>query len=54
MSHALGRVRQVAKERKKERFTAPLHHVDVAMLETAFYALERAAAPGVDGMTWRT
>ena len=54
MSQALDRVRQVAKERKKERFTALLHHVDVAMLETAFYALKRAAAPGVDGMTWRT
>ena len=54
MSHALDRVRQAAKERKKERFTALLHHVDIAMLETAFYALKRTAAPGVDGMTWKT
>lgn len=54
VSRALGRVRQAARERKKEKFTALLHHVDDAMLETAFYTLKRAAAPGVDGMTWRT
>lgn len=54
VSHALDRVRQAAKERKKEKFTALLHHVDIAMLETAFHALKRSAAPGVDGMTWRT
>ncbi|MCQ4191039.1 group II intron reverse transcriptase/maturase [Methylocystis sp. NLS-7] len=54
VSQALDRVRKVARERKKEKFTTLLHHVDVAMLETAFYALKRAAAPGVDGMTWKT
>ena len=27
-------------------------HVDRAMLRTAFYAMKRDAAPGVDGMTW--
>lgn len=54
VSQALGRVRNIARERKKERFTSLLHHVDAAMLETAFFALKRAAAPGVDGMTWKT
>lgn len=54
VSQALDRVRKVAREKKKERFTTLLHHVDVAMLETAFYALKRAAAPGVDGVTWKT
>lgn len=54
VSQALDRVRKVAGERKKEKFTALLHHVDIAMLETAFHALKRSAAPGVDGMTWRT
>src|SRR5271157_3100225 len=54
VSQALDRVRKVARERKKEKFTALLHHVDIAMLETAFYALKRSAAPGVDGMTWKT
>ena len=54
VSQALDRIRKAAKERKKERFTALLHHVDVAMLRTAFYALRRDAAPGADGLTWRT
>src|SRR5260221_11523629 len=54
VSQALERVRQAARQRKKERFTALLHHVDPAMLRTAFYAMKRDAAPGVDGMTWET
>src|SRR5229473_7290096 len=54
VSQALERVRQAAGQRKKERFTALLHHVDLAMLRTAFYAIKRDAAPGVDGMTWET
>jgi len=54
VSQALDRVRQVARQRKKERFTSLLHHVDPAMLRTAFYAMKRDAAPGVDGMTWQT
>ena len=52
VSQALGRIRQAAKERKKEKFTSLLHHIDPPMLRTAFYALARNAAPGVDGMTW--
>ncbi len=36
---------------QKESFTALLHHVDVPMLRTAFYALRRDAAPGADGLT---
>jgi len=54
VSQALERVRQVARQRKKERFTSLLHHVDPTMLRTAFYAMKRDAAPGVDGMTWKT
>jgi len=53
VSQALDRIRKAAKERKKERFTALLHHVDVPMLRTAFYALRRDAAPGADGLTWQ-
>ncbi|WER49418.1 group II intron reverse transcriptase/maturase [Cupriavidus sp. WKF15] len=49
----LERVRQAARQRKKERFTALLHHVTVDRLRESFYALKRNAAPGVDGMTWR-
>jgi RNA-directed DNA polymerase len=54
VSQALERVRQAARQRKKERFTSLLHHVDRAMLRTAFYAIKRDAAPGVDGVTWET
>src|SRR3954449_9423822 len=54
VSQALERVRQAARQRKKERFTALLHHISSAMLRTAFYAIKRDAAPGVDGMTWQT
>src|SRR5271167_89940 len=53
VTQALGRVRQAAKERKKERFTALLHHVDVDLLRLSFHALKRQAAPGVDGVTWQ-
>jgi RNA-directed DNA polymerase len=45
VSQALERVRQAARQRKKERFTALLHHLDPAMLRTAFYAIKREAAP---------
>jgi hypothetical protein len=53
VSQGLRGVRQAAKERKQERFTALLHHVSVGLLRDSFYALKRQAAPGVDGMTWK-
>jgi RNA-directed DNA polymerase len=53
VSQRLDRIRKAAKERKQERFTTLLHHVDVPMLRTAFYALRRDAAPGADGLTWQ-
>ena len=53
MSQGLERVRQAARQRKKERFTALLHHVTVELLQEAFFALKRKAAPGVDGLTWQ-
>ncbi|WP_455281287.1 reverse transcriptase domain-containing protein [Cupriavidus necator] len=49
----LERVWQAARQRKKERFTAPLHHVTIDRLRESFLALKRNAAPGVDGVTWR-
>ena len=54
VSHALERIREVARHKKKEKFTSLLHHVVPEMLRTAVYALKRDAAPGVDGMTWDT
>jgi RNA-directed DNA polymerase len=53
VTQALDRVRQAARQRKKEQFTALLHHVNVDALRTAFYALQRKAAAGVDGVTWQ-
>jgi RNA-directed DNA polymerase len=47
----LDRVGQAAKARKKERFTALLHHVSVELLKDAYSWLKRDAAPGVDGLT---
>jgi RNA-directed DNA polymerase len=45
VTQALDRVRQAARQRKKERFTGLLHHINVDTLKTAFYALKRKAAP---------
>ncbi len=53
VSRGLRGVREAAKERKRERFTALLHHLSVDLLRESFYALKRQAAPGVDGVTWR-
>jgi retron-type reverse transcriptase len=53
VSQALERIRKVAKERKKERFTALLHHISIDLLDEAFYELKENAAAGVDGLTWR-
>jgi group II intron reverse transcriptase/maturase len=43
----------VARQKKKERFTALLHHVTIDLLRESFLALKRHAAPGVDGLKWR-
>ena len=53
MSQSLDRVRKAARLRKKDRFTALFHHITVDALRTAFYALRRKAAAGMDGMRWQ-
>src|SRR6202048_2057710 len=53
VSQALDRIRKVAKERKKEKFTALFHHISTDLLEEAFYELKENAAPGVDWLTWK-
>jgi group II intron reverse transcriptase/maturase len=53
VSLGLDRVRHAARQRKKDRFTALLHHVTVDLLRDAFLALKRRAAPGMDGLTWK-
>src|SRR3972149_2756755 len=54
VSPALDRVRQAARQRKKEKFTALFHHLSIDLFREAFIALKRDAAPGVDDLTWRT
>jgi RNA-directed DNA polymerase len=52
--NALERVRAVARRDGDERFTALFHHVyAVDQLRTAYIALKREAAAGVDGVTWK-
>ena len=53
VSQALDRIRKVARERKKERFTTLFHHINTELLEEAFYELEDNASPGVDRLTWK-
>ena len=52
VSQGLAGVRQAARARKGERFTALLHHLTPELLRASFYALEREAAAGVDGVRW--
>jgi hypothetical protein len=53
VSQGLVGVRKAAKEHKEMKFTALLHHLTVDLLRESFYALQRKAAPGVDGTTWQ-
>jgi RNA-directed DNA polymerase len=53
VTQALDRIRKTARERKKEKFTALLHHIKPELLEAEFGALKKGAAAGVDGVTWR-
>src|SRR5437588_11558988 len=53
MSQGLHGVRQAARKRKQERFTALLHHLNVGLLRDSFYALKRQASPGIDGVKWQ-
>src|SRR5271157_5825169 len=53
VSQGLSGVREAAKKRRQERFTALLHHTSVDLLRDSYYALKRRAAPGVDGVTWQ-
>jgi group II intron reverse transcriptase/maturase len=51
---ALARVRQAARQDRKQRFTALFHHVyDVERLRHAYRSLKRGAAAGIDGETWQ-
>jgi len=45
-------VRRVASRDKEVRFTSLLHHVTKSLLGVSYQALNPAAVPGVDEMTW--
>jgi retron-type reverse transcriptase len=53
VSQGLGGVREAARRDRKQKFTALLHHVTIDLLRDSYYSLQRAAAPGVDGVSWR-
>ena len=50
----LDRIRNVSRRDKTAKFTALMHPVyDIGRLKRAYLSLERNAAAGVDGVTWR-
>jgi len=53
VSQGLDGVRQAARKDAKQRFTTLLHHVTKDLLRASFEKLQKQAAPGVDGVTWR-
>ena len=53
-SNGLVAVRRAARQSKSVRFTALLHHITIDLLKRSYLALERDAAPGIDGVTWQT
>ena len=53
VSQGLERIRQAARQRKKEKFTALLHHISIDLLERRSSNSKRTPQPGVDGLTWR-
>lgn len=53
LSNDLIRIRDAARRDRKAKFISLLHHVSVERLEAAYRKLNRKAAPGVDGVTWK-
>ena len=53
VSQALERIRQAARQRRKENFTTLLHPISIELLRLSFFALKKDAAAGVDGLTWQ-
>jgi len=51
-SLGLAGVRVTARAQPGLKFTSLLHHVNVALLRTAFFDLKKTAAVGIDEVTW--
>lgn len=52
-SRGLGRIREKARKEKRVQFTSLLHHIDVVQLQESYERLNRRAATGVDGVSWK-
>jgi RNA-directed DNA polymerase len=52
VSRAQVRIREAVTRNRTEPLTALLHHVSIDALRAGFFSLKKAAAPGVDGLTW--
>jgi len=52
VSQAQRRLREAVNRNKKEKLTALLHHVTVDVLRGGFLSLKKAAAAGIDAVTW--
>jgi RNA-directed DNA polymerase len=52
-SMGLEGVRQAARRNRRLQFTALMHHITPQLLVDSFYSLQKNAAAGVDGVTWR-
>jgi group II intron reverse transcriptase/maturase len=52
-STGLERVREAARRNRRLRFSALLHHITPQLLAESFQSLQKNAAAGVDGVTWR-
>ncbi len=52
VTHAADRIRQAVERNPKERLTALFHHITPETLGASYFALKKAAAAGVDGVTW--
>jgi len=48
----LQRIRERAKQKPKEKWTNLLSHVRAPLLKEAYLRLRKAAAPGIDGVSW--
>lgn len=52
VSRAQARIREAVARNKTERLTALFHHLSLDALRAGFFSLKKAAAPGIDGLTW--
>jgi RNA-directed DNA polymerase len=52
-SMGLEGIRQAARRNRRLQFTALLHHITPQLLADSFYSLQKNAAAGVEGVTWR-